>query len=658
MYSDDWTPAEETSTPAATTNSEKIPSNNNNDEEDTPSRDLFEGDLFSDDLMDDIYNSSVADEDHHDHHHNAYIANLLGQGAETPAQSTGKVQNGQAEKDDDGFGAFRPSTSFNDLTTLLPPEKAKKSELGGAEGTGAIKEGSKKRKNSNADGPASVKKKASPARGGNNSSSRKPTTPVTPTRNTRAIKGASPEGELKASEHCDNEDESLADSRTESGAPKVVPPKELSGAVNRVPVVDAVAVKPHGSAPNVIQSRDKSNFKSLAQAAVSSLISTAKTADDVPLDKGDIAFTGKVDTSTSHVKALTGNNWVTASASVSAMVAPAIAASSSFGSSHDAKLQAERARARPTLTADDRAKQNRDRNREHARNTRLRKKAYVDELKRTLVEVVNQRDAAEVQRKQLLQRDLEQREVRFRVSEEFLKLRGRNEKSSTRWAAILEDGFAFTLPITSYRSMVDGGSENNDCQQQLLGVHAVMEDADHLSNFLQTLEDDMTDFVTLQYRCDRTDFFMDGCFAVLEWEAIPYVGGQPSHSGLTFRGSFRAKFSPASNKLITAKIAFDTGVVSSMMNSNRRGHVSREDASDEAANQANAILDSLEMPHVAPATKSATIVPASEASYKSCDDSSDESSASQLDNKHEKALDQQTPTNKSVVTRRSQRLAT
>jgi hypothetical protein len=35
---------------------------------------------------------------------------------------------------------------------------------------------------------------------------------------------------------------------------------------------------------------------------------------------------------------------------------------------------------RQYLTPDERARQNRDRNREHARNTRLHKKAYVEEL--------------------------------------------------------------------------------------------------------------------------------------------------------------------------------------------------------------------------------------------------------------------------------------
>lgn len=65
MYSD-WTttPTDEAlAAAAAAASMTKI-----SDDPNTPSRsnnDLFVGDLFGDDLMDDIYNSSVADDEHH-----------------------------------------------------------------------------------------------------------------------------------------------------------------------------------------------------------------------------------------------------------------------------------------------------------------------------------------------------------------------------------------------------------------------------------------------------------------------------------------------------------------------------------------------------------------------------------------------------------------
>lgn len=52
------------------------------------------------------------------------------------------------------------------------------------------------------------------------------------------------------------------------------------------------------------------------------------------------------------------------------------------GTGNNAVDAAEKKRKRAVLSKEERAKQNRDRNREHARNTRLRKKAFVEELKK------------------------------------------------------------------------------------------------------------------------------------------------------------------------------------------------------------------------------------------------------------------------------------
>ena len=91
-----------------------------------------------------------------------------------------------------------------------------------------------------------------------------------------------------------------------------------------------------------------------------------------------------------HVAALTSTNWVTACQAANSngnVVKDAVARSTGKHPGEDGGKK-----RRMNLSAEDRAKQNRDRNREHARNTRLRKKAYVEELKRTLTEMVNQRE--------------------------------------------------------------------------------------------------------------------------------------------------------------------------------------------------------------------------------------------------------------------------
>jgi hypothetical protein len=275
---------------------------------------------------------------------------------------------------------------------------------------------------------------------------------------------------------------------------------------------------------------------------------------------------------------------------------------------------------RQNLTPDERARQNRDRNREHARNTRLRKKAYVEELKRTLTALVSQRDAAELEKRHASQRELEQREVRFRVTEEFLKLRGRNEANPARWAAILEDNFTLTLPITDFRDMVHSGESNHQKFEQVLtGVPEVMNDSHLCSAFLQGLGKGHND-ITLVYNCDRKNFFMDNCIAMLEFTATTHGAMQQGAiAELSIKGNVRAKFCPASNKLISVMMTFDTGIVMSQVNHIVKSAENDMDAAvaaaQVAASEADAILDSLQMPHIAPSIPSKiNVVPPSSGS--------------------------------------------
>jgi hypothetical protein len=75
----------------------------------------------------------------------------------------------------------------------------------------------------------------------------------------------------------------------------------------------------------------------------------------------------------------------------------------------------------------------------------------------------------------------------------------------------------------------------------------------------------------------------------------------------TLKGSLKANFSPASNKLISVAMLFDTGIASAQLNNFFKGNeVSNDDvdaavAAQVAACEADMILDSLQMPHIEPA---------------------------------------------------------
>jgi hypothetical protein len=360
------------------------------------------------------------------------------------------------------------------------------------------------------------------------------------------------------------------------------------------------------SASTVKRAATEADFKDVASAAVSSLIQNASTTvTKAGPAKASAKPSEKVDTSTAHVNALTSQNWVTACNPVPGTT-----------ESQSACDKAARNARRASLTQEERAKQNRDRNREHARNTRLRKKAYVEELKRTLTELVAQRDATEVEKRHEAQRNREQREVRFRVMEEFLKLRGRNETNSARWIAILEEGFTFTLPRTTYRHIVDedqsqaadSNTSRASLEQVLRGPEAVMEDSKHLSNFLQTIGGDAADASQIQisHRCDRKRFFMDDNIAFMDFAASS-VGAvnKGATNEIFFKGSMRASFSPASNKLISVDLTFDTGCI--VLQLERLGMSTPNEAhAAAAAAEAENLLDSLQMPQIFVEKKNAT----------------------------------------------------
>ncbi|KAL9181466.1 hypothetical protein ACHAXT_010271 [Thalassiosira profunda] len=367
------------------------------------------------------------------------------------------------------------------------------------------------------------------------------------------------------------------------------------------------AAKPKGIGPQgsvcastgVIRAKSEADFKDVASAAVASLVQNA-SAHGIKTTKPAVKpGETPVDVSTAHVHALTSQNWVTACAPV-----PPPAPDSS-----SACDKAARNARRAALTQEERAKQNRDRNREHARNTRLRKKAYVEELKRTLAELVARRDAREAERRRDAQREREQREVRFRVVEEFLKLRGRNEADAARWVAILEEGFALTLPATGFRQTV-AGAKASALEQTLRGAAAVMEDAGHLAAYLQTIgpADSTSGAARVQvvYRCDRQKFFMDGNVAFLDFAAATHGAvAKGAATEAAFRGTVRASFSPASNKLTSVDCTFDTGAFLAQVAAIANGAAEAPAAAEARA--ADALLDSLRVPSIPAAAEAAAV---------------------------------------------------
>lgn len=95
---------------------------------------------------------------------------------------------------------------------------------------------------------------------------------------------------------------------------------------------------------------------------------------------------------------------------------------------------------------------NRDRNREHARSTRLRKKAYVQKLKE-LVEGLHAERIEEVrQRRVAIQHMAEVQNTRRDVVRDFLRYLSKYETDERKWKTLAEENFCLKQPVTPYRS--------------------------------------------------------------------------------------------------------------------------------------------------------------------------------------------------------------
>ena len=225
----------------------------------------------------------------------------------------------------------------------------------------------------------------------------------------------------------------------------------------------------------------------------------------------------QVNTSTAHVKALTGSKGA-------AMCFEIVA-----GTHQDTTVPIPNL-ASTELSAEEKSKFSRDRNRLHARNTRIRKKAYVDELKRTLDVLVEERDSDMAAKHRKVQVELEERDVRFSVMEEFLRLRGSNEQTPGRWNAILEEDVTMRLPNLDWNgsappSPPSAGDSGVSSKKTVSGVRELMKESNAFAQqWLQSARTKKspkkaTPAGSMVFHCDRKSLLMEGANVVMDWTA-------------------------------------------------------------------------------------------------------------------------------------------
>lgn len=93
-----------------------------------------------------------------------------------------------------------------------------------------------------------------------------------------------------------------------------------------------------------------------------------------------------------------------------------------------------------------------EKNREHAKNTRIRKKNYLEALKDSIRVLTEDRERVERDRKVSLSRLLEQATVRKKVLADIMNFRVIGMLDRNVWATLVDENVEVVLPITPYRS--------------------------------------------------------------------------------------------------------------------------------------------------------------------------------------------------------------
>lgn len=139
-----------------------------------------------------------------------------------------------------------------------------------------------------------------------------------------------------------------------------------------------------------------------------------------------------------------------------------------------------------------RIKHNRERNREHAKNTRIRKKEYVERLKLSVDELCRERDNLVSERATSASLMVEVHSKRVDVLRCFFALRASYSVSQNRelWSSILdESSFTCRLPVTPYQSFPSSEVQVSNCQRTIAGVDSMIGDAAANYVFLDSIVD-------------------------------------------------------------------------------------------------------------------------------------------------------------------------
>ena len=223
-----------------------------------------------------------------------------------------------------------------------------------------------------------------------------------------------------------------------------------------------------------------------------------------------------------------------------------------------------KSRKRKILNPDEKLEQSRNRNREHAKNTRLRKKAYVIKLKALVEKMRHQKEVEESERLNLGKRIFDTQAARKQVMCLFLTYRGSNLRDYDKWTEILDEKVVIKMPITPYRSFHKADIVNNS--RLVRGIEGAITESASLyvmaqgigfgnPKWVSAIKNGMGCYVS--HQCTAEDIVASGnkaiCYFKLRVERGEHVGA--NHTCVQ-NGMMKAQFNDA-NRIVSAEIVFD-----------------------------------------------------------------------------------------------------
>mmetsp|Transcript_100512 Transcript_100512/g.287857 ORF Transcript_100512/g.287857 Transcript_100512/m.287857 type:complete len:710 (+) Transcript_100512:179-2308(+) len=180
-------------------------------------------------------------------------------------------------------------------------------------------------------------------------------------------------------------------------------------------------------------------------------------------------------------------------------------------------------RKRPKITPEEKAELLRQRNREHARSTRRRKKMYVECLKKQVAELLaKQQQIDSGIFEPLSGTQAEEITIRKAIIQTFLQYRTTNVLDRSRWRDLLDDAFSLTQPRTPFRATNIGEIFGNN--RRVKGIDAVVQDTASVTAMLEMIKSrvrqqkpDYRRSVTMSYNVDSSDILVVSDKLMCHW---------------------------------------------------------------------------------------------------------------------------------------------